>query len=133
MQTQSKATTPTPTEKKTPGLFNVSDATTFTAQIAQLTHYVKKLATKDVAQEEEDTTLDPTSGAPTTANYVHCVYCEGGHEYEECHGNPILVNYVRSQPNMAYNAYSNMYNPGWTDDPLISHGVVNRRMHKQQS
>jgi len=51
---QGKATTPASTKKKTPCFFSVSKATNFTAQIAQLTHNVKKLTTKDVASEDND-------------------------------------------------------------------------------
>ena len=51
-----KSTTPTSIENKTLSIFSVSEATTFTAQIGQLTHYVKKLTTKDAASYDKDIT-----------------------------------------------------------------------------
>jgi len=54
MQVQCKAIAPASTEKKTRGPFNVSEATTFIAQKARLTHYVKKLVTKDATSKDEE-------------------------------------------------------------------------------
>jgi len=89
MQVKGKATTPALIENKALGLFSVSETTTFTAQIAQLTHYVKKLKTKDAASGDEYIASTPIIVVPPTTNSINCVYFRGGHVYEEFHRNPV--------------------------------------------
>ena len=52
---------------------------------------------------------------------VSCIYCGEGHLFDNCPGNPALVNYVgnfnRQNKN---NPYSNTYNPGWRQHPKVS-------------
>ncbi|KAH9735037.1 hypothetical protein KPL71_017612 [Citrus sinensis] len=62
--------------------------------------------------------------APATVNQVaeiSCVYCEDGHLFDNCPGNPASVNYVGSFNRQNQdNLYSNTYNPGWRQHPNFS-------------
>ena len=58
---------------------------------------------------------------------VSCIYCGEGHLFDNCPGNPALVNYVgnfnRQNKN---NPYSNTYNPGWRQHPKVSQSNQNQ-------
>jgi hypothetical protein len=60
----------------------VLEATSFNAQIAQLTHYVKKMTTIDTTSDDEDIALESIT-VPAVAYPINCVYCGGGYVYEE--------------------------------------------------
>lgn len=67
---------------------------------------------------------------PATVKQVaelSCVYCGEEHDFDNCPGNPALVNYVGNfnrQPQN--NPYSNTYNPGWKQHPNFSWSSQNR-------
>jgi hypothetical protein len=69
-------------EKKTRGIDSVFEATTFTTQLAHLTH-VKKLVTKDLSEDDEDTKLEPITIVSTSVNTLSCVYYGRGHVMTE--------------------------------------------------
>jgi hypothetical protein len=47
-----------------------------------------------------------------------CAFCGEDHNYENCPGNPISVNYVGNNPRN--NPFSQTYNPGWRNHPNLS-------------
>ena len=62
--------------------------------------------------------------APTVVKQVtevSCVYYGEEHLFDNCPGNPALVNYVNNfnKQNQS-NMYSNTYNLGWRENPNIS-------------
>ncbi|MCI28327.1 hypothetical protein A2U01_0049527, partial [Trifolium medium] len=55
----------------------------------------------------------------TDSAEVACVYCGGGHLFEDCPGNPVSVNYVANY-SKHNNPYSATYSPGWKNHPNFS-------------
>ncbi|KAL5563392.1 hypothetical protein UlMin_033139 [Ulmus minor] len=70
--------------------------------------------------------IEPNNSSVET---VSCVFCGGGHVYDDCPNNPVSVNYVGNYNSGNYNSgsynrgnnpYSNTYNPGWRQHPNFS-------------
>ena len=82
------------------GVHNVDALITVSAQVISLTNMVKVMTT--------------TSATVNQVAEVFCVYCGEGHLYDNCPGNPVLVNYVGNFNRQNHNnPYSNTYNPKW--------------------
>ncbi|KAH9667508.1 hypothetical protein KPL70_021064 [Citrus sinensis] len=97
----------------TTGVHNVDVLTALSAQVTSLINMVKAITT-----------------APATVNQVaeiSCVYCGGGHLFDNCPGNPTSVNYVDNFNRQNQdNPYSNIYNPGWRQHPNFSWSYQNQ-------
>lgn len=102
-----------PAARGSAGVHSIDAITALSAQVTSLTNMVKAL-----------------TNAPTTVKQVtelSCVYCGEEHDFDNCPGNPALVNYVGNfnrQPQN--NSYSNTYNPGWKQHPNFSWSNQNR-------
>ena len=86
---------------------NIDAITALSAQVTSLTNMVKTM------------TSAPATGKQVTE--LSCVYCGEEHDFDNCPGNPVSVNYVgdfNRQPQN--NLYSNTYNPGWKQHPNFS-------------
>ena len=58
---------------------------------------------------------------------MHNIYCGEEHDFDNCLGNPALVNYVGNfNRQLQNNPYSNTYNPGWKQHPNFSWSSQNR-------
>ena len=69
-----------PTARGSAGVHNIDAITTLSAQVTSLTNMVKVMAS-----------------APATVKQVaalSCVYCGEEHDFHNCPGNPVSVNYV---------------------------------------
>ena len=86
------------------GVYNVDVLIALSAQVTSLTNMVKVMTT-----------------VPTIVNQiteVFCVYCREGHLFDNCLGNPALVNYVGNYNRQNHNNfYLNTYNPRWRQHP----------------
>ncbi|KAH9656597.1 hypothetical protein KPL70_022740 [Citrus sinensis] len=92
---------------------NVDALTTLSAQVTSLTNIVKAMTT-----------------APASVNLVaevSCVYYGEEHLFDNCPGNPSLVNCVGSfNRHNQDNPYSSTYNPGWRQHPNFSWSYQNQ-------
>ncbi|KAL5563283.1 hypothetical protein UlMin_033030 [Ulmus minor] len=70
--------------------------------------------------------IEPSNSSVKT---VSCVFCGGGHVYDDCPNNPVSINYVGNYNSGNYNSgsynrgsnpNSNTYNPGWRQHPKFS-------------
>ncbi|MCI44634.1 hypothetical protein A2U01_0065873, partial [Trifolium medium] len=68
--------------KKPAGIHEVSESTALSTQIAQLSNMMKTFMTTPVKAPE------PVKVVTNSAE-VACVYCGGGHLFEDCPGNPV--------------------------------------------
>ncbi|KAL5560290.1 hypothetical protein UlMin_036501 [Ulmus minor] len=123
------------TTKKVAGVHELSDVSALTAQIASLTNMLKAVSTSNVVSPASlnspvsatsPVVIEPNNSSVET---VSCVFCGGGHVYDDCPNNPVSVNYVGNYNQGNYNSgsynrgnnpYSNTYNPGWRQHPNFS-------------
>ncbi|KAL5542129.1 hypothetical protein UlMin_009839 [Ulmus minor] len=123
------------TTKKVAGVHELGDVTALTAQIASLTNMLKAVSTSNVVSPvsinspvsaTSPVVIEPSNSSVET---VSCVFCGGGHVYDDCPNNPVSVNYVGNYNQGNYNSgsynrgnnpYSNTYNPGWRQHPNFS-------------
>ncbi|KAL5565094.1 hypothetical protein UlMin_028258 [Ulmus minor] len=121
--------------KKVAGIHELGDVSALTAQIASLTNMLKAVSTSNVVSPTSLNSLvsatSPVVIEPSnfSVETVSCVFCGGGHVYDDCPNNPISVNYVGNYNSGNYNSgsynrgnnpYSNTYNPGWRQHPNFS-------------
>ncbi|XP_015382752.1 uncharacterized protein LOC107175648 [Citrus sinensis] len=89
------------------GVHNIDAITDLSAQVTSLTNMVKAM-----------------TSAPAVVKQVaelSCVYCGEEHEFDNCPGNPVSVNYMGNYNRQPQNnPYSNTYNPGWKQHPNFS-------------
>lgn len=83
------------------------------AQLDSITYMVKNLTTTSTTATLP-MMIEPVMHEPPMAqvNSISCVYCEGGHLFEECPSNPVSLHYVGNNT-WGNNLYSNTYNPGF--------------------
>ncbi|KAL5547351.1 hypothetical protein UlMin_007038 [Ulmus minor] len=123
------------TTKKVAGVHELGDVSALTAQIASLTNMLKAVSTSNVVSPASlnspvsatsPVVIEPNNSSVET---VSCVFCGGGHVYDDCPNNPVSVNYVGNYNSGNYNSgsynrgnnpYSNTYNPGWRQHPNFS-------------
>ncbi|KAL5574287.1 hypothetical protein UlMin_023884 [Ulmus minor] len=123
------------TTKKVAGVHELGDVSALTAQIASLTNMLKAVSTSNVVSPASlnspvsatsPVVIEPSNSSVET---VSCVFCGGGHVYDDCPNNPVSVNYVGNYNQGNYNSgsynrgnnpYSNTYNPGWRQHPNFS-------------
>ncbi|KAL5539546.1 hypothetical protein UlMin_045339 [Ulmus minor] len=123
------------TTKKVAGVHELGDVSALTAQIASLTNMLKAVSTSNVVSPASlnspisatsPVVIEPNNSSVET---VSCVFCGGGHVYDDCPNNPVSVNYVGNYNQGNYNSgsynrgnnpYSNTYNPGWRQHPNFS-------------
>ncbi|KAL5569343.1 hypothetical protein UlMin_025918 [Ulmus minor] len=121
--------------KKVAGVHELGDVSALTAQIASLTNMLKAVSTSNVVSPASlnspvsatsPVVIEPSNSSVET---VSCVFCGGGHVYDDCPNNPVSVNYVGNYNSGNYNSgsynrgnnpYSNTYNPGWRQHPNFS-------------
>ncbi|KAH9727219.1 hypothetical protein KPL70_008579 [Citrus sinensis] len=102
-----------PAARGSAGVHNIDAITGLSAQVTSLTNMIKAM-----------------TSAPAVVKQVaelSCVYCGERHDFDNCPGNPALVNYMGNfnrQPQN--NPYSNTYNPGWKQHPNFSWSSQNR-------
>ncbi|KAL5549463.1 hypothetical protein UlMin_004694 [Ulmus minor] len=123
------------TTKKVAGVHELGDVSALTAQIASLTNMLKAVSTSNVvsqgSQNSPVSAISPVVVEPSNSSVetVSCVFCGGGHVYDDCPNNPVSVNYVGNYNQGNYNSgsynrgnnpYSNTYNPGWRQHPNFS-------------
>ncbi|KAL5573532.1 hypothetical protein UlMin_023129 [Ulmus minor] len=121
--------------KKVAGVHELGDVSALTAQIASLTNMLKAVSTSTmvspVSVNSPVAALSPVVVEPSNSSVesVSCVFCGGGHIYDDCPNNPVSVNYVGNYNSGNYNSgsynrgnnpYSNTYNPGWRQHPNFS-------------
>ncbi|KAL5560827.1 hypothetical protein UlMin_037038 [Ulmus minor] len=121
--------------KKVAGVHELGDVSALTAQIASLTNMLKAVSTSNVvsqgSQNSPVSAISPVVVEPSNSSVetVSCVFCGGGHVYDDCPNNPVSVNYVGNYNQGNYNSgsynrgnnpYSNTYNPGWRQHPNFS-------------
>ncbi|KAL5544977.1 hypothetical protein UlMin_008761 [Ulmus minor] len=121
--------------KKVARVHELNDVSALTAQIASLTNMLKAVSTSNAASLASIGSL-VSSVSPvvveqsnSSVETISCVFCGGGHIYDDCPNNPILVNYVGNYNARNYNSgnynrgnnpYSNTYNPSWRQHPNFS-------------
>ncbi|KAL5578038.1 hypothetical protein UlMin_019737 [Ulmus minor] len=121
--------------KKVAGVHELGDVSALTAQIASLTNMLKAVSTSSVVSPASVSSpvsaislvvIEPSNSSVET---VSCVFCGGGHIYDNCPNNPVSVNYVGNYNagnynsgnyNRGNNPYSNTYNLGWRQHPNFS-------------
>ncbi|KAL5569743.1 hypothetical protein UlMin_026318 [Ulmus minor] len=121
--------------KNVAGVHELGDVSALTAQIASLTNMLKAVSTSNVVSPASMSSpvssislvvIEPSSSSVET---VSCVFCGGGHIYDDCPNNPVSVNYVGNYNagnynsgnyNRGNNPYSNTYNLGWRQHPNFS-------------
>ncbi|KAL5546795.1 hypothetical protein UlMin_006482 [Ulmus minor] len=123
------------TTKKVARVHELGDVSALTAQIASLTNMLKAVSTSNVvsqgSQNSPVSAISPVVVEPSNSSVetVSCVFCGGGHVYDDCPNNPVSVNYVGNYNQGNYNSgsynrdnnpYSNTYNPGWRQHPNFS-------------
>ncbi|MCI09221.1 hypothetical protein A2U01_0030304, partial [Trifolium medium] len=101
--------------KKTAGIHEVSKITALATQIAQIHNMMKTLMTPLVLPTVQ---AEPVKVVTDDAE-VAFVYCDDGHLFADCPGNPVSVNYVANY-SKNNNPYSTTYNPGWKNHPNFS-------------
>ncbi|KAL5549722.1 hypothetical protein UlMin_004953 [Ulmus minor] len=121
--------------KKVAGVHELGDVSTLTAQIASLTNMLKAVSTSNVVSPASVSSpvsaISPVVIEPSNSSVetVSCVFCGGGHVYDDCPNNPVSVHYVGNYNSGNYNSgsynrgnnpYSNTYNPGWRQHPNFS-------------
>lgn len=121
--------------KKVAGIHELGDVSALTAQIASLTNMLKAVSTSNtVSPVSINSPVSATSpvvieSSNSSVETVSCVFCGGGHIYDDCPNNPVSVNYVGNYNSGNYNSgsynrgnnpYSNTYNPGWRQHPNFS-------------
>ena len=121
--------------KKVAGVHELGDVSALTAQIASLTNMLKAVSTSNVVSpvsvNSPVSAISPVVVEPSNSSVetVSCVFCGGGHIYDDCPNNPVSVNYVGNYNSGNYNSgsynrgnnpYSNTYNPGWRQHPNFS-------------
>ncbi|XP_060177854.1 uncharacterized protein LOC132607793 [Lycium barbarum] len=97
--------------RKAPGIFEVDNFTTLSAQIDAMRTEIKKLT---------------AAQAPPQVHAVHkpllfCEVCGEGHNSDECPANPASIYFVgnASKGQGNNNQYKNSYNPNWRNHPNI--------------
>ncbi|KAL5554731.1 hypothetical protein UlMin_042132 [Ulmus minor] len=123
------------TTKKVAGVHELGDVSALTAQIASLTNMLKAVSTSNVVSQASLSSpvsaISPVVVEPSNSSVetVSCVFCGGGHVYDDCPNNPVSVNYVGNYNQGNYNSgsynrgnnpYSNTFNPGWRQHPNFS-------------
>ncbi|KAL5568115.1 hypothetical protein UlMin_024690 [Ulmus minor] len=121
--------------KKVAGVHELGDVSALTAQIASLTNMLKAVSTSNVVSQASlnspVSAISPVVVEPSNSSVetVSCVFCGGGHVYDDCPNNPVSVNYMGNYNSGNYNSgsynrgnnpYSNTYNPGWRQHPIFS-------------
>ncbi|KAL5561694.1 hypothetical protein UlMin_031441 [Ulmus minor] len=121
--------------KKVAGVHELGYVSALTAQIASLTNMLKAVSTSNVvspaSMSSPVSSISPVVIEPSSSSVetVSCVFCGGGHIYDNCPNNPVSVNYVGNYNagnynsgnyNRGNNPYSNTYNPGWRQHPNFS-------------
>ncbi|KAI5391391.1 hypothetical protein KIW84_076264 [Lathyrus oleraceus] len=99
---------PSLSQKKTPGVNEITETTAYAAQIAQLNQMMKNMMTSPSMPS-----IEPVK-AVTDTSEVACVYYGGAHLFEDCSSNPVSFNYVGN------NKYNNTYSYGWPNHPNFS-------------
>ncbi|KAL5538366.1 hypothetical protein UlMin_046146 [Ulmus minor] len=123
------------TTKKVAGVHELGDVSALTAQIASLTNMLKAVSTSNVVSQASLNSpvlaISPVVVEPSNSSVetVSCVFCGGGHVYDDFPNNPVSVNYVGNfnqgnynsgSYNRGNNPYSNTYNLGWRQHPNFS-------------
>ena len=86
---------------------NIDAITALSAQVTSLTNMVKAMTSAPAAVKQ--------------VAELFCVYCGEEHDFDNCLGNPVSVNYVGNfNRQVQNNPYSNTYNPGWKQHPNFS-------------
>ena len=112
--------------KKVVGVHELSEIFALSAQIASLTNMLKAINTSTLAvlaspmvsaSLVSSVSLVVVEQNISSIDSISCVFCGGGHVYDDCPNNLVLVNYVGNYNvgnyNRGNNPYSNTYNPGW--------------------
>ena len=119
--------------KKVVGVHELNEVYALSAHIASLTNMLKAVTTSGsvaAASPVVSTSLEsPVSPMVVehniySVNSISCVFCGGGHVYDDCPNNPVSVNYVGNYNTRKYNRgnnpYSNTYNPRWRQHTNVS-------------
>ncbi|XP_060177730.1 uncharacterized protein LOC132607653 [Lycium barbarum] len=95
--------------RKAPGVFEVDNFTTLSAQIDAMRTELRKLA---VAQA-------PPQVHAVQQAIAYCDVCGEGHKSDECPANPVSIYFVgnSSKGQGSNNQYRNSYNPNWRNHP----------------
>ena len=115
--------------KKVAGVHELSEVSALLAHIASLTNMLKAITTSSSAVSASPvlsvfpvSPVSPVSPVVVEKNIslvdsISCVFCGGGHVYDDCPNNPVSVNYVGNYNaggyNRGNNPYSNTYNSRW--------------------
>ncbi len=111
-------------------MHELSEVSALSAQIASFTNMLKLVNTSSLVVSASPmvsaSPVSPVSPNRTysSVNSISCVFCGGGHVYDDCLNNLVSVNYVENYNaggyNIGNNLYSNTYNPGWRQHPNFS-------------